>query len=149
MIIFRVLYVVLLCVMGQSIACAVTTPYVNPNATTLLYANEVTQEKEQGLVIAKGNVEVEHEGTMLFADTLTYNERLKRLTATGNVRLKTLEGDVIFSQFLEMSDDLKEGVLNDIYMILRDDAKLAAATAQRENASRSTFDFVVYSQCVV
>tara|TARA_A100000171_G_scaffold52032_1_gene68671 strand:+ start:282 stop:2450 length:2169 start_codon:yes stop_codon:yes gene_type:complete len=116
---------------------------------TLLMADSVTHERNFDLLIARGNVEVEHSGDVLVADQVTYDKSLNRVTASGNVMLRSKEGDIVFAEFLELSDSLKEGTIREIRMILRDEAKLAAATARRQEGGTSIFDRAVYSPCKV
>lgn len=116
---------------------------------TLLMADSITHEHHFDLLIARGHVEIEHAGEVLAADMVTYSKGLDRVTASGNVVLKGREGDVLFAEFLELTGTLKEGTMREIRMILRDEAKLAAATAQRQKGVRSTLDQAVYSPCRV
>ncbi|MBA4749181.1 MAG: LPS-assembly protein LptD [Alphaproteobacteria bacterium] len=122
---------------------------VDLSKSTTMKADQVTREEKFGLVVARGNVEIVHDYEILQADTVTYNEALDQVSASGNVRLKKKEGDIVFAQYLQLSGDLKEGVVREIRMILSDDSKLAATRGERESGTRASFDTVSYTPCNV
>jgi LPS-assembly protein len=122
---------------------------VDLSQATTLRADQVTREEKFGLVIARGNVEIIHGQEELLAESVTYNEFLDTITASGNVRFKSKEGDVIFTQYLELSADFTQGASREIRMILDDGAKLAARRVTREGGVRASFDTAVYSPCEV
>lgn len=146
--IFYLFFVSLICIVQPSLA----DPVVSQQSPTLLIAEKVSHDRDYDLYVAQGNVEIENSGTSLAADRVTYDASLDRVTATGNVVLRGVEGDVLFAEYFELSGSLKEGTAKEIRMILRDEAKLAAATVQRkkqENGLQSTFERAVYSPCRV
>lgn len=109
-------------------------------------ANEVSYDRDLGIITASGNVEVTQENRVLLADTITYNQRLDVLTATGNVTLLDGSGDVIFAQHVELSGDMKDGIIEDFRMILKDGSRVAAASGRRTNEDLDLRK-AVYSPC--
>jgi LPS-assembly protein len=108
---------------GQNLAAS--------KAPVLIAADQVTYDRDLGVVVASGHVEVSQENRILKADTLTYNERQKTVSATGNVALVDGSGNVAFADYMDLSDDLKNGVIQNIRMLLADKSRMAAATGRR------------------
>ncbi|MHA1566512.1 MAG: LptA/OstA family protein, partial [Alphaproteobacteria bacterium] len=92
----------------------------------LITADELSSNDELGLVTASGNVELSQAGRVLMADTVTLNRKTNVVSASGNVVILEPSGEVIFAEYAELTDDLKEGFARAISMRLQDDARLAA-----------------------
>lgn len=101
-----------------------------------LIADEVGHDEELGIFVARGNVEILSEGKIVKADVVTYNERTKRITAAGNVVILEPDGDTQFATYADVTDDVKEGVLHNFRMLLKDNARLAASRAERVDQNR-------------
>ncbi|MBX9786892.1 MAG: LPS assembly protein LptD [Alphaproteobacteria bacterium] len=112
----------------------------------LYYADAQTYDRDLGIMILKGNVEFQYEGNVLEADYVTYNENLDIVTASGNVRLRQPDGDVNFVEYLELTGDLKTGIILHLRTLLEDDSKLAAVEA-RKFEDREELDNAVYTPC--
>lgn len=116
-------------------------------APALFSADEVSFDRENGIVSARGNVEVSQESRVVLADVLTFNRRSDILTATGHVSLMEPTGEVIFAEYMELSGDLKQGVIRNLRMILADSARIAANSAVRSRGNITTLHKAVYSPC--
>ncbi len=101
-----------------------------------LIADEVGHDEELGIFVARGNVEILSEGKIVKADVVTYNERTKRITAAGNVAILEPDGDTQFATYADVTDDVKEGILYNFRMLLKDNARLAASRAERVDQNR-------------
>jgi LPS-assembly protein len=113
----------------------------------LLKADQLRHERNLGLVIGKGNVEIVQDDRILRADTVSYNQKTDILTATGNVVLLEPSGEITFADFVELSGDFKNGIVENIRILLSDDARIAAAGARRINGNILEMSKVVYSPC--
>ena len=80
----------------------------------LIAADQVTYDEQLGVVVARGNVEIAQAGRVLMADTVTYNQRDDLMTATGDITLLEPTGEVAFADYIQLSDQMKEGVLHDL-----------------------------------
>jgi LPS-assembly protein len=98
----------------------------------LITADQVTYDRDLGVVVASGHVEVSQDDRVLRADTLTYNERTKTVSASGDVALVDPTGNIAFADYMEVTDDLKNGVIRNIKMLLTDKSRMAAAQATRK-----------------
>ncbi len=135
-------------ILSSSLAFSAST-YQALEKPALLLARQVEHNKNEGIVSAEGDVEIEHEGRVLYADYVKYNEKTDQVTATGNVRLFEPSGDIIFMDEAHLSGDLKKGFIKQIKMILADESKLSGASLTRHSGEKSTFDHAVYSPCKV
>ena len=113
----------------------------------LITADQITYDRDLGVVVASGHVEVSQNDRILTADTLTYNERRKTVAASGNVALLDPTGNVVFADYMEVSDDLKNAVIQNIRMLLADKSRMAAARGTR-TGDIDVLDKGVYSPCL-
>ncbi len=113
----------------------------------LLTADELTHDSELGITRASGNVEVSRGDHILLADTITYNQKQDLLTASGNVSILPPSGDVYFAEHLEITGDLRNGIIEDFRAILSDGRRFAAAGARRSDGNKTEMANAVYSPC--
>jgi LPS-assembly protein len=118
-----------------------------PDLPVMLTADELIADDDLGLVTAQGNVEVAQGERILRADTLTFNRRTNMVTASGNVSLVEPGGEVAFAEYVELTSDLREGVMRNIRLLLADQSRFAAVTARRGDGSRTTMRRATYSPC--
>ena len=124
------------------------TPRISATTPELLFkADTVDHERELGLVVARGNVEIVHGKRILRADTVNYNQKEDIVTATGNVSLAEGTGEVIFADHVELSGDLKDGIVENIRVLLSDNARIAAVGGRRTGGNVMEMRKAVYSPC--
>lgn len=116
------------------------------SSPVLYYADAQTYDRELGILILKGHVEFAHQGNILEADYVTYNENADIVTASGNVRLRRVNGEVEFADYLELTGDMKEGIVLQLRALLKDDSKIAALEG-RKFKDRQELDHTVYTPC--
>ncbi len=125
---------------------AETKPVAAENPPVLYYADSQTYDRELGIIILKGHVEFENEGNVLEADYVTYNENTDIVTASGNVRIRQLDGDINFAEYVELTGDMKKGVVLQLRTLLEDNSKIAALEG-RKFEDREELDQAVYTPC--
>ncbi len=113
----------------------------------LLTADEVVYDRGLGAITASGHVEVSHADRVLIADSITYNERMDVLTASGNVTLLETDGEVLFAQHMELSGDLKDGIIEDLGLIFADGSRFAASGDRRSDVRIIELRNAAYSPC--
>ncbi len=118
-------------------------------APFLLSADEMVHDSELGQVTARGNVEISSAGRVLLADSVSYNQRDGVVTASGNLTLMEPSGEVIFAEHLQLSENLTQGFIESIRILLTDKSRFAANGARRHNANRLEMAKAVYSPCEV
>lgn len=115
----------------------------------LITADEISYDRELGIVSARGGVEIAQGERILLADMLSFNQRTDVLTASGNIKILEPSGEVIFADYVELSDEMRNGVIEGIRVLLADNARLAANGARRQNGNRTVLAKGVYSPCLV
>lgn len=113
----------------------------------LFSADEVEYDSDLGLIVAKGNVELTQRDQILLADTVTYNERTDTATASGHVSLLQPTGEIVFADFAELHNDMRDGFLQNVRMLLSDRSRMAGNTARRINGNILEVRRGVYSAC--
>ncbi|MCZ6592627.1 MAG: LPS assembly protein LptD [Alphaproteobacteria bacterium] len=113
----------------------------------LMTADELQFDDELGIATAKGNVEISQGERVLLADMVIYNQRDDVVTASGNVILVEPTGEVLFAEFAELTDDMREGFLRGFRMLLEDNSRLAAVSAQRRGGVETRLNQAFYSAC--
>lgn len=112
-----------------------------------LNADSMTYDRDLGLITATGNVEIEYGPRSLLADKVTYNQKTDIVIAESNVSMTDETGKVIFGDRIEITGDLKDGVIHNIGLILEDKSRVAGAGAHRTNGIITEVDHAVYSPC--
>ena len=115
----------------------------------LLSADQILHDSELGQVTATGNVEISSGDRVLLADSVSYSERDGVVTASGNLTLMEPTGEVIFAEHLQLSEDLTEGFIESIRILLTDKSRFAANGARRYGAGRMELAKAVYSPCEI
>ena len=113
----------------------------------VLESRDMGYDQKNGIVVARGDVEVVQGDYVLRADQLTYYQNVGIIRAQGNVSVLQPTGDVMFADEVELSDDLKSGIVQHFKARLSDNSRFAAREALRENAYRTKLQKAVYSPC--
>ena len=120
---------------------------VDPDQPALISADQVTYDEALNIVSATGNVEISQSGRVLLADTVTYNMQTEVVSASGNVSLLEPTGEVLFADFVELTGDLREGVVKNIRILLTDKSRVAASNATRVGGNKTVMRRAVFSPC--
>ena len=110
-------------------------------------ADQVEYDQKNNLVIASGHVEAWQNNHVLRADRVVFDRNTGTAAATGNVVLLEPDGEVIFADYAEMTQDMTSGVLKDMRARLAQNGKLAANGARRTAGKINELSRVVYSAC--
>ncbi len=112
-----------------------------------LQANEITHDSQTGVTTALGAVTLTTEGYVLEADRLVYDRPGNRVTASGSVVVVDSRGQTLHSDHMEVTGDLREGVIEGIRLLLGNGARLAASRAERSDGRITVMERAVYSPC--
>ena len=115
----------------------------------LFTADELTHDRELGLVTARGNVEILQGERVLLADLVSFNQKTQTVTANGNIKLLEPTGEVIFADYVELTNEMKDGVIKHIRLLLSENARLVANGARRTDGNTTELAKAVYSPCSV
>ena len=138
-------------ILAATLACA--TP-VSAQVTeglgegpVLLSADSITYDHEPGVMTAVGNVELVSGKRILRADTVSYDERRDLVAARGNIAMLEPSGEVLFAEYAELSDGLRNGFVSEVRVLMTEDSRLAARSANRTNGNRTDLSKAVFSAC--
>ncbi len=134
----------LLFVMQPALGAEVTE---NTDLPVTLSADEISYDQERNTVTARGNVEIVHDERTLLADSVIYDQERDGVKASGKVVLMLPTGEVIFSEYMAVSGDLKNGIIDDFHAIMADRSRFAAKRAELVNDETMTLSNAVYSPC--
>ncbi|MGA1857509.1 LPS assembly protein LptD [Azospirillum sp. 11R-A] len=113
----------------------------------LLTADQVTFDEVNSVVTASGNVELAQGKRSVHADKITYNQKTKVVTATGKIRLVEPSGDIVFADYAELTDDLKDVFIENIRVLMTDNGRMAGNEGERREGRLTRVSRGVYSPC--
>ncbi|MFZ4124881.1 MAG: LPS-assembly protein LptD [Rickettsiales bacterium] len=117
------------------------------NQPVMMEALEMGYDQKNAIVIARGNVEIVQGDYLLVADKIIYYQNRNLVRAEGNVSVLQPTGDVFFANTVELTDDLKAGVIQNFRARMADNSVMAANTAVRENEYVTKLKKAAYTPC--
>ena len=111
-------------------------------------ADTLSYDSNGEIVTAAGNVRMMRQGARLRADTVQWNQKTGVVRAEGNVAIVNASNDTVYGDSVELTDTLKDGVVENLLLVLNDGGRLAAVHGVRRNEV-STLDKAVYTPCAV
>ena len=130
---------------------AQTTPLGSPpkagDPPFVFKADQLDFDRQNGIVTASGGVEITQGERTLLADKVLYFQRTDTAVAEGNVTLLDPSENVIFGDRVELSGDLKDGVVEGVRLRMANNARVAAAGGRRTGGFRTEMRKAVYSPC--
>ncbi len=112
-------------------------------------ADGITYNSNSEEVTASGNVVLRRSGQSVRADAVSWNRATGQIVATGNIRFVDTDGNQLFTDQLELTDELKAGAMENLLLALREGGRLAAARAERSEDGTIVLDRAAYSACAV
>lgn len=122
---------------------------VSRTAPVFYQADHATYDRSSEIATLSGHVELWQADRVLMADTVTYDRKTGVAAARGHVVLLEPGGQVVFSDYAELSEGMKDGVLKDLRATLQQGGKLAANSAERIDGRLNELSRAVYSTCPV
>ncbi len=127
---------------------AAAEPDVGAGREPLLFqADRIDFDRERNLVAATGDVELAREGRVLRADRIVLDRTTGIARANGNVTLIERDGEVLFADAVELTDDLRDGFVEQFRARLGPVSRLAANWGQLRRNERVELNQAVYSAC--
>ena len=75
----------------------------NPNAQLLLKADQLIYDNDAQVVTAIGDVQLDYDGFNVVAERVSYNQRTRRVTASGNVEIIEPDGNRIYADSIDLT----------------------------------------------
>lgn len=124
-------------------------PSTNIDRSQPLYlqGDQLIYDNSGNNVIARGNVEIFYNNYILTADEVSYDQSANTLTAVGNVVLKEPNGTIIRADRYTLSDDFRDGFVQQLSVVAKDDTRIAAARATRREGNVTEFSEARFTPC--
>ena len=111
-------------------------------------ADQLTYDRDSEIVTASGAVRMNREGYRLSAGSVSWNRLTGEVRAEGDVRVISPGGDVAYGDSVVLEDNLRDGIVRNLLLVLEDGGRLGAVEARREEGY-TTLDRAAYTPCAV
>ena len=112
-------------------------------------ADTVEYDQNADSVTASGNVVLRREQQSVRADSVTWNRQSGQIVASGNVRLVDENGNQLYTDRIELTDELKTGAMQNLLLAMREGGRLAAADGERLPNGDVILNKAAYTGCDV
>lgn len=112
-------------------------------------ADILEYSSDSDIVTASGNVLLSNGDRSLRADSVSWNEQTGTIVATGRVRFVDENGNQLFSERVELTDEFEAGAMDNLLLALRQGGRLAANRGIRESDGTVALEEAAYSGCSV
>jgi len=111
-------------------------------------ADTLSYDTKGEVVTATGNVRMVRRGDRLRADKVEWNQTTGVVHAQGNVAVINSGNDTVYGDSVDLTDSLKDGVIENLLLVLNDGGRLAAVHGVRRDGV-STLTKAAYTPCAV
>lgn len=127
------------------------TPVPIERQTKEIYfsANEMENNQNLETITAIGDVNIIRNGLTLNADKVIYNQKDDVVTAVGNVRMIDADNNVVFSDYVVLTNQMSQGEMDNIKVIMKDESRIAARRIRTYPNNNKVMNNAVYSPCDV
>jgi LPS-assembly protein len=112
-----------------------------------LIADKLEHDEAMQTVTATGNVELVQAGKILTADKVSYHLATDTVRATGNVVLKDTDGTVYRGDDVELTQDMKDGFVTGMQILLADGSRFGAEQGKRTGGTTIDLKQASYTPC--
>ncbi len=118
------------------------------DAKMLLRANELVYNRDAERVTASGGVQIYYNRYRMVAQRVEYDQQSGRVIARGNIELIEPDGNRIYADELDVTDDFGQGFLNTLRVETTDNTRIAAESAERLPGDLMVLNNGVYTACL-
>ncbi len=111
-------------------------------------ADALNYDSEADIVTAEGNVHMTRDGNRLRADKIVWNRKTGEISASGTVAVVNPGGDTAYGDSVVLTDSLKDGIVENLLLVLADGGRLVARHGERRNGV-TTLTNAAYTPCHV
>ncbi|WP_239017706.1 LPS-assembly protein LptD [Sphingomonas aracearum] len=112
-------------------------------------AGTLDYDLDADVVVATGDVRMQREGDRLRADKVEWNRKTGKVVATGNIAVTNPGGDTAYGDSIELTDSLKDGVVDNMLIVLERGGRIAAKRGTRGQDEVVTLESAAYTPCSV
>lgn len=100
-------------------------------------------------VTVTGDVRLFRDGNRLRADKVVWNRKTGQVIAQGDIAVTNPEGDTAYGDRIELTDSLKDGMIDNMLVVLEQGGRLAAERGTRDDGGVIRVDRAAYTPCAV
>jgi len=133
-------------------ACAQETPATEAadmSGPIGFEADKIEYQDNSDTITAIGGVILRRGDQSLKADQVSWDRKNNKIVGTGNIRLIDKDGNQLFTDRVELTDELKAGAMSNMLLALREGGRLAAESGTRDEAGNIVLSQAAYSACEV
>ncbi len=112
-------------------------------------ADRIEYANDSDTVTASGNVVLRRDGKSVRADRVSWNRKTGLVEASGSIRAVDDDGNQLYTDKLELTDELKAGAMENMLLVLREGGRLAANDGVRRPDGNIVLDHAAYTGCEV
>lgn len=132
-----------------SLVTAFTPVRAQVSTEMVLESDQLVFDYDSNVISAIGNVLMEYLSLIVTADRVTYYQATGRLVAVGNVRIDDGSGSIFTAASADVTDDFREGFVEQLYVVTADRTFFTAESAQRYGGDVTEFYNATYTACEV
>lgn len=127
----------------------VLVPGTTPEDQVGFAADNLNYNSDTEIVIAEGNVQMNREATSMRADKVTWNRKTGEVVAEGDVAIASPEGDTAYGDRIVLTDTLRDGVVENLLVVMDNGSRLAAVSGTRFENGNIELNNAAYTPCPV
>lgn len=112
-------------------------------------ADEVAYANEADTVTASGSVVLVRANQSVRANQVTWNRTTGQIVATGDIRFVDEDGNLLLTERVELTDELKAGMIENLLLVLREGGRIAADQGVRDASGQIALTNAAYTACSV
>lgn len=112
-------------------------------------ADTADYDDQTEILTAHGSVFLHRQDQSVRADKVTWNRKTGKILAIGNVRMVDKDGNQLFTDQVQLTDQFDVGAMQSMLLALREGGRLAAASGERDAEGRIVLSHAAYSGCAV
>jgi len=112
-------------------------------------ADALEYNTDSEVVTASGDVVLRQGDQSVRADQVTWDRETGQIVAVGDIRFVDEDGNQLFTDRLELTDELRAGAMSNFLLAFREGGRLAAIQATRADNGDVVVERAAYSGCAV
>ena len=112
-------------------------------------ADGLSYDSGSEVVTANGNVVLRSADRSVRADQVVWNRQSGQILASGNVRFVDEDGNQLYTERVELTDEFEAGAMEDLLLALREGGRLAARRGERGTDGTVVLREAAYTACAV
>lgn len=109
------------------------TPQPKSEEQVAFSSDQLNYDDNTDVVTATGNVQMVRDDNRLRADKVVWDRKTGQVVASGNVSVTDPQGNIAYGDTMQVTDTLKDGVVENMLVVLQKGGRLAARKGQRKD----------------